>query len=199
MVGAFDSILLAVQELGTRANDVDEVTDQIRSISEQVSMLALNAKIEAARAGEAGKGFAVVAHEITDLATETNQSTIEEDEKLVWIKTTSNELIEKVKDLADLVKNSDDAISSIAAAVEEQNVTTLEISKNINEVSEKISDVNQSVNQGAQVASEIAQDITRVQDVSAKVQENSGSLNENASALSTMAEKFLALMKQFKV
>ncbi|MCP4719547.1 MAG: hypothetical protein GY860_08835, partial [Desulfobacteraceae bacterium] len=146
-----------------------------------------------------GKGFAVVAHEITDLATDTSRSTIEADEKLVWIKTTSNQLIEKVGGLADLVKNSDDAISGIAAAVEEQNVTTMEIAKNINEVSGQISQVNQNVNQSAQVASEIAQDITRVQDVTVKVQENSGSVNENASALSQMAEKFLALMKQFKV
>jgi len=198
-VGAFDSILLAVTELGSRANEVDVVTDQIRSISEQVAMLALNAKIEAARAGEAGKGFAVVAYEITDLAAETNQSTIEADEKLVWIKTTSNELIERVKGLAGLVQSSDEAISSIAAAVEEQNVTTLEIAKSINEVSGQISQVNDSVNQGAQVAAEIAQDITRVQDVTVQVQKNSGTLNENASALSLMAEKFLTLMKQFKV
>ncbi len=199
VVGAFDSILVAVTELGSRANEVDAVTDQIRSISEQVAMLALNAKIEAARAGEAGKGFAVVAHEITDLAADTNQSTIEADEKLAWIKTTSNELIERVKGLAGLVQSSDEAISSIAAAVEEQNVTTLEIAKSINEVSGQISQVNDSVNQGAQVAAEIAQDITRVQDVTVLVQKNSGTLNENASALSLMAEKFLTLMKQFKV
>lgn len=199
VVGAFDSILLAVTELGSRANEVDEVTDQIRAISEQVSMLALNAKIEAARAGEAGKGFAVVAHEITDLAADTSRSTVEADEKLAWIKTTSNQLIERVKGLAGLVQNSDEAISSIAAAVEEQNVTTLEIAKSINEVSGQISQVNDRVNQGAQVAAEIARDITRVQDVTVQVQKNSGILNENASALSLMAEKFLALMKQFKV
>ncbi|MBU0973243.1 MAG: hypothetical protein KKC20_21550 [Proteobacteria bacterium] len=199
VVGAFESIVSAVEELGSRADDVDQVTDEIRSISEQVSMLALNAKIEAARAGEAGKGFAVVAHEITDLATETNQSTIEADKKLVWIKNTTKDLIERVKGLAGLVRNSDDAISSIAAAVEEQNATTLEIAKNINEVTGKISLVNDSVNQGAQVASEIAQDITRVQDVTVQVQESSTRLNESASALSKMSETFLALVKQFKV
>ena len=162
-------------------------------------MLALNAKIEAARVGEAGKGFAVVAHEITDLATETNQATIEADKKLAWIKNTSKELIECVKGLAGLVRNSDDAITSIAAAVEEQNATTLEIAKNINEVTGKISLVNESVNQGAHVASEIAQDITRVQDVTVQVQENSTRLNESASVLSKMSETFLTLVKQFKV
>jgi methyl-accepting chemotaxis protein len=199
VVEAFDNILGAVKELGSRANDVDQVTDQIRSISEQVSMLALNAKIEAARAGEAGKGFAVVAHEITDLAADTSQSTVEADEKLDWIKTTSKELIERVTGLADLVKHSDEAISGIAAAVEEQNVTTLEIAKSINEVSGQISQVNDSVNQGAQVATEIAQDISRVQQVTVQVQENSGTLTENASALTQLADRFLALMKQFKV
>jgi methyl-accepting chemotaxis protein len=199
VVAAFDSILTAVEELGTRAKGVDEVTDQIRLISEQVSMLALNAKIEAARAGEAGKGFAVVAHEITDLAADTNRSTIEADEKLDWIKTTSMQLTSRVSGLAGLVKNSDEAISSIAAAVEEQNVTTLEIARSINEVSGQISQVNDSVNQGAQVASEIAQDITKVQEGTVKVQDNSDTLNENASALSQLAERFLALMKQFKV
>jgi methyl-accepting chemotaxis protein len=66
--------------LGQQAHDVDAVTDEIRNIAEQVSLLALNAKIEAARAGEAGKGFAVVAQEITELALDSNQATLKADE-----------------------------------------------------------------------------------------------------------------------
>ncbi len=199
VVKSFDLILKAVQDLGVRADDVDEVTDEIRSISEQVALLALNAKIEAARAGEAGKGFAVVAQEITELASDTNKSTLEADEKLARIKTTAKDLIQKVSGLAGSVKNSDEAISSIAAAVEEQNATTLEISKSINEVNTKILDVNDSVTQGAQVASEIAQDITSVEEMSTKVQEESHNLNKGATDLARMAEKFTELMKQFKV
>ncbi|MCD4719493.1 MAG: hypothetical protein K8S13_06490 [Desulfobacula sp.] len=199
VVEGFKVITQVVDELGGRANDVDIVTDEIRAISEQVSMLALNAKIEAARAGEAGKGFAVVAQEITELASETNESTLQADEKLRWIKEKSKEVTQKVVGLTVIIKESDEAISSISAAVEEQNVTTNEIAKNINDVSAEISEVNNNVNEGASVAAEIAKEITVVEEGSRQVQESSHKLNDNAMALLTIAEHFMELMKKFKV
>ena len=195
----FGLITDVVDELGKRANDVDIVTDQIRSISEQVSLLALNAKIEAARAGEAGKGFAVVAQEITELASATKNSTLLTDEKLKWIKDKSKEVTERVSNLTAIVKDADDAMTSISAAVEEQNVTTHEIAKNINDVSSEISDVNNNVNEGAAVASKIAKEITIVEEGAKQVQNSSNKFNDSAISLSAMAESFMEMMKKFKV
>lgn len=199
VVDGFESISQVVDELGNRVNDVDQITDEIRSIAEQVGMLALNAKIEAARAGEAGKGFAVVAKEITELANETNESTVKADETLGWIKNKAALVSREVTGLKQIIHESDDAISGISSAVEEQNATTNEISNQITQVSSEISKVNDQVSEGARVAADISKDITRVEDGSRQVQQSSTDLNTNAVSLLKMADGFKALVDKFKV
>ena len=54
---------------------VSEILGMIKDISEQITLLTLNASIEAARAGQSGRGFAVVAGQMRQLVEQTSQAT----------------------------------------------------------------------------------------------------------------------------
>ncbi|HOU84793.1 MAG TPA: methyl-accepting chemotaxis protein [Spirochaetota bacterium] len=62
-------------ELNNTASTVREAIKEIEQISDQTSMLSLNASIEASRAGEFGKGFAVVADGVNRLSEKSSAQT----------------------------------------------------------------------------------------------------------------------------
>ena len=68
MIHEIRSLLKIAIKNSKNVNRINELTNEILSISSQTNLLALNASIEAARAGESGRGFAVVADEIGKLA-----------------------------------------------------------------------------------------------------------------------------------
>jgi methyl-accepting chemotaxis protein len=74
-VAEVDATEASIATLLTGADRIGRVVELIHSVSEQTSLLAVNAMIEAARSGRAGAGFAVVAREVQVLAGKTKDAT----------------------------------------------------------------------------------------------------------------------------
>ena len=90
--------------------------DLINEISDQTSLLALNASIEAARAGELGKGFAVVAGEIGQLAQQSANSV--------------EEVRQVITELLDNAGKSVEVMTEMSGSVDVQ-VTSINETQNI--------------------------------------------------------------------
>lgn len=171
--------------LGRSSEEIVEVINLVTSIAEQTNLLALNATIEAARAGEAGKGFAVVAQEVKELASQTAGATDNIRLKVEAIQGDAAQAIKSVKAITDIVGRINNTTSTIVAAMEEQSVTTQEISHNV--------DI------AATSANEIASTIGLVASAAGNTKNAADETRTSSSSLAKMAEKLQSLVARFQI
>ena len=124
-----------VARLERSSSEVGSVLGVINELAAQTNLLALNATIEAARAGEAGRGFAVVADEVKHLATQTTEATEGVRQRVDAIQSDTAHAITSIGEVGSIIAAIAERMESIAAAVEEQEVTTTEIAERISGVS----------------------------------------------------------------
>ncbi len=117
--------------LATGAQKIGDVVKLIRDIAGQTNLLALNATIEAARAGEAGRGFAVVASEVKSLAVQTAKATEDIASHILAVQNSTGGAVEAIRKIAARMQEINQYTSAVAAAVEQQNSATGEISQNV--------------------------------------------------------------------
>ena len=181
-VGVTNSTRESVDRLGSSSAEIGEVVKVITSIAEQTHMLALNATIEAARAGEAGKGFAVVANAVKQLSEETARATDDIARRIAAIQEDSADAVRAISEISDVIVRIHDFQTSIASAVEQQSMTTREISQNVGRVAEGSSEIAQNIAAVAAAADETAKG-------AASTQRAAHQANDMATALKQLVER----------
>lgn len=131
---SFDKTAHYLKKLGGRSDEIGKILNVIDEITDQTTLLALNAAILAAQAGEHGKGFSVVADEIKDLAERTSFSTHEIAELIQGVQQEVKDAILAMDDGLRSVevgltvaKDADDALHKIV----ESSVLSAEMSDSI--------------------------------------------------------------------
>ena len=175
---------VTIGKLGQSSAEIGQVIKVITSIAQQTNLLALNATIEAARAGEAGKGFAVVANEVKELAKETAKATEDISRKIEAIQTDTKGAVAAIEQIGSVIGQINDIQNTVASAVEEQSVTTNEITRNLTEAAKGGADISRSI---AGVA-EAARTTTG----------GAGQTQKSAESLEKLAEELQALMGRFR-
>jgi methyl-accepting chemotaxis protein len=192
-------------EQSKAVQQINVLADAILSITEQTTLLSLNAAIEAARAGESGKGFAVVADEIKKLA-EQSSSTAADIQKIVATVNLSvnnmNDSSQKVlnfidtnvkKDYEEFIKvcnKYDDDANSVNSIMNVIDSSAQNLSNTITAIASTINQVSVTINEGAKGTTEIAEktsDIVRLTDEVEKMSKDSVKYAED---LKTVIEKF---------
>ena len=162
-----------VSKLGDSSTEIGQVIKVITSIAQQTNLLALNATIEAARAGEAGKGFAVVANEVKELAKETARATEDISRKIEAIQTDTKAAVDAIASISVVINQINDISSTIATAVEEQNATTNEMSRNVSEAAQGSGDITSNIAGVAEAAQGTTHGATDTQKASRQLVETS--------------------------
>jgi methyl-accepting chemotaxis protein len=174
-----------VSKLGESSAEIGQVIKVITSIAQQTNLLALNATIEAARAGEAGKGFAVVANEVKELAKETAKATEDISQKIEAIQTDTKAAVEAIASISEVINQVNGISGTIATAVEEQNATTNEMSRNVSEA--------------AHSSGEITSNIAGVSQAAESTSRGAGDTQKAAQQLVETSAELRRLVEQFKI
>lgn len=217
---SFDKTANFIKKLGGRSDEIGNILNVIDEITDQTTLLALNAAILAAEAGEHGKGFSVVADEIKDLTERTSYSTQEIAALIQAVQqevkdaiNAMNEGLRSVEEGLKVASNAGDALTkivegskqsaemsiSIKRSTEEQARSTRLVSESMEKVKNMVSHIAKATSEQSKGALLIAKATEKMRDVanhvSAATSEQLTNTKQISEAIELVSEKTRQIAK----
>ena len=177
-----------IAHLDQASQEIGKITEVITEISEQTNLLALNATIEAARAGDAGKGFAVVANEIKELARQTAEATQGIRGQVGGIQGATKVSSQQIGLIGEVIADIDELVNGVAAAIEEQSVSTQEIDRNVGEMNKGMGEITVKAAESSLASDTILDRIAHAASQTQGNLDNSRLVMESAKEILNMAD-----------
>ena len=194
-------------EKSRSVGEISVLTENILTITEETTLLALNANIEAARAGEAGRGFAVVADEIGKLANNSAATAVEIQNVSAAVVEAVNELAEHAermlafmdetamsgyRNLLETSENYRNDVGNMSEMMKEFANESMQVKRDIDQIKESVSAVSIAV-------SESAKGVTNVTEVSVDLTARIGHIGNEAHNNLNVAGQLNEEVNKFKL
>ena len=201
-----DKALLDVERLSKTASEVENVISLVGDISEQTTLLALNASIEAYRAGEEGRGFAVVAEEVRKLADQSFQAVQTISDLIQDMQKDVQLVVDSMRNQVDEARNEVKNGQQTNTAIGEMSTVVLQVAAEIKEISQLVDRQLQEMeatNSDSQNVAAIAEETSAgTEEMRATIEEQAnfaGNLENLAISLENQTHDLKLKINQFKL
>lgn len=201
-----NQIYFATKEVGDVILELDEATkviadiaSEIRGITDETSLLSLNASIEASRAGEHGRGFSVVAKAVGKLAERSREAAQRIDDLTVQMRERAVHSVRLMESEIARVEGGKDLAGKAAVTFEsifkELEIVLAKINHVAKAATEMGLDNEKVINAVANIAAISEESMASTEEVSASAEEQSAVAQE----VLTLAENLFQISNEMKL
>ena len=190
LIADSQNIELQLSIIKDKADKVANVVDSIKTVSERINMLAVNASIEAERSGEIAGGFKDVANEITKLSDTTAVSAMRISEMAVTMCKSVNSGVSEMKEFSLIMQGCKESVKNVRESVFAAQETTLELAP-------QFDDLASGIDAHADTISNIEKNLTKLSEKSSESKQTVARLKRRTSTVNATTSAIKLKLKNF--
>lgn len=181
----------AIQHLNRRTESIDTILAVIKDISDQTSLLSINASIIAKKAGERGRGFNVIADKVRKLADQSNSSAKEIARIIRDVRKESSHAVE-------VVSMGDKKVQEGVKLAELAGKALDKIINGANESSSVVAKIAETTYEQTRISHYVMESMEHVVEMVTQIKEATKEQEQSSAYIMTQAEQVLLLSQHVK-